>query len=341
MRKVSLLLIVTLLLGSIMTPITAGAVEAAAVTTRIESASLSLEDRVFIWFDMSISGATFAESDYGMIFWSAEQSAGQYTYENAQASAQARILTKAEGELLYDSTLKKDVVSFKHGVAAKQMIDMVYAQAYVRTADGYAYSQLVPYSVQTYAANKLGLNPNATPTTDEKLKTLLRDMLDYGASAQIYFGYKTDNLANAILNAPVSTAPTITVSSASARAGDTRVTVVVSLESNPGFLTLALSIDYDADALTLTKVSCGSDYTDYTFTKPKDLSSGCKASWFSTDLPEEIIDGDIMILQFTVNSSAANGQHAITVSCPDDGGTVDGNREVIDLRANTGYITVN
>ncbi len=51
------------------------------------------------------------------------------------------------------------------------------------------------YSVKQYAMTML------ERTNDQKLKTLLVDMLNYGASAQIYFGYNTDNLVNADLTA--------------------------------------------------------------------------------------------------------------------------------------------
>ena len=47
------------------------------------------------------------------------------------------------------------------------------------------------YSIKRYATNKL--NKSGTP---EKLKTLLVDMLNYGAQAQQYFGYNTGDLVN-------------------------------------------------------------------------------------------------------------------------------------------------
>lgn len=46
------------------------------------------------------------------------------------------------------------------------------------------------YSVQEYAQNKLNDNPS------DELKQLLTDMLYYGAAAQNYTGYNTENLAN-------------------------------------------------------------------------------------------------------------------------------------------------
>ena len=134
--------------------------------------------------------------------------------------------------------------------------------------------------------------------------------------------------------------PALKVSSITAAPGATKVTVMVSLENNPGFLTMALEMSFNPDVLTLTRVSNGADFTDYNFTGPKNKVSGCRAAWFSTDLPEEILDGDVMTLQFTVADNAASGSYPITISCPDDGSTLDGNKNVITLVNAIGYITV-
>ena len=134
--------------------------------------------------------------------------------------------------------------------------------------------------------------------------------------------------------------PALKVSSITAAPGATKVTVMVSLENNPGFLTMALEMSFDSDVLTLTRVSNGADFTDYNFTGPKNKVSGCRAAWFSTDLPEEILDGDVMTLQFTVADNAVSGRYPITISCPDDGSTLDGNKNVIALANAIGYITV-
>ncbi|MBO4769862.1 MAG: hypothetical protein J5563_03675 [Clostridia bacterium] len=50
--------------------------------------------------------------------------------------------------------------------------------------------RVIDYSIRNYCENKLN------ESTDEKLKTLCKAVLDYGACAQTYFDYKTDNLAN-------------------------------------------------------------------------------------------------------------------------------------------------
>jgi len=134
--------------------------------------------------------------------------------------------------------------------------------------------------------------------------------------------------------------PTLTVGSATANAGDSIVNVPVSLVKNPGFLTMALKITFDGNALTLNKVTNGNNYAYYNFTSPKNKTSGCTAAWFASELPDEISDGELMILQFSVAGNALKGQYPITISCPSDGSTVDGNKSVITLADAIGYVNV-
>ena len=150
----------------------------------------------------------------------------------------------------------------------------------------------------------------------------------------------TDNTVITATYTKNSDLPALAVGSATAATGETKVIIAVSLKNNPGFLTMALNIAYDSNVLTLTKVSNGSDYSDYNFTAPKDKSSGCTAAWFATDLPEEILDGDVLLLQFTVSAEATSGDYFVTVTCPDDGSTLDGDKNEITIAKATGYITV-
>lgn len=63
------------------------------------------------------------------------------------------------------------------------------------TKDGKEYTgKSLEYSVKQYAYNKLKAD-----TTDDKFKTMLVDMLNYGAAAQEYWGYNPKNLVNAEL----------------------------------------------------------------------------------------------------------------------------------------------
>ena len=78
-----------------------------------------------------------------------------------------------------------------NGVAAKEMNDAIFVQVFYD--DDTAASQLWEDSVAGYAM-RIMENQNA------KTKTMLVDMLNYGAAAQQHFGYDEGNLANSKLN---------------------------------------------------------------------------------------------------------------------------------------------
>ena len=81
------------------------------------------------------------------------------------------------------------------GIPAKNMADTVYFKVYARMNDGvYVYSQIAGYNAVAYAKTVLnGSNDTA--------KALVVAMLNYGAAAQQYFSYDTENLMNAFLAA--------------------------------------------------------------------------------------------------------------------------------------------
>ena len=78
------------------------------------------------------------------------------------------------------------------GVAAKELADTLTIVVY--NADGEAISDEKVDSIKGYCMRTL-----ADSTTDKKLATLVVDILNYGAEAQIFFNYATDKLANADL----------------------------------------------------------------------------------------------------------------------------------------------
>ena len=86
---------------------------------------------------------------------------------------------------------KKQVLRFEYkGIFAKELSVDVKVTIF---ADGEVIKTEI-YSVKEYAMKQLAKN-----NIPANLKTLLVDMLNYGAAAQIYFNYNTDNLANADL----------------------------------------------------------------------------------------------------------------------------------------------
>ena len=84
-----------------------------------------------------------------------------------------------------------------HGIPAKNLSDAVYFKVYAKLADGtYVYSDVAGYHAVAYANTVLN---NASSSA--KAKALVVAMLNYGAAAQEYFGYKPNALMNASLTA--------------------------------------------------------------------------------------------------------------------------------------------
>ncbi len=79
-------------------------------------------------------------------------------------------------------------------VYSYQMNETIYATLYAETASCVKHGAVVEYSVAKYCYDMLSKEESTT-----KLKTMLVDILNYGAASQIYFNKNTDNLANANL----------------------------------------------------------------------------------------------------------------------------------------------
>lgn len=135
--------------------------------------------------------------------------------------------------------------------------------------------------------------------------------------------------------------PSFTVESVSAVKGNQDVIVRVSLKDNPGFLTMAMDITYDYENMSLTKVVSGSDYSDYYFVGPKKLQSGCTASWFLPELPEKVVDGNILELHFAIKDNAESGSYPIAITRSQNGGIVDQFKNEIIFNNAVGYININ
>lgn len=134
--------------------------------------------------------------------------------------------------------------------------------------------------------------------------------------------------------------PSFVVETVNASKGEEDVIVYVSLKDNPGFLTMAMDITYDSENMTLVKAVSGTDYSDYNFVGPKNADTGCTASWFIPDVPDEIIDGKILELHFDVNNDIKSGSYLVSVTRPENGGIVDENKEPIIFNNATGYINI-
>ena len=80
------------------------------------------------------------------------------------------------------------------GVAAKNLGDTVYFKVYAKLTDGsYVYSDVAGYNAVAYAKQIL------KNSDSEEMKALVVAMMNYGAEAQKFLGYKTDALVNSFL----------------------------------------------------------------------------------------------------------------------------------------------
>ena len=143
-------------------------------------ASLSMDEEVYYNLYFSTANLNVAAEDTGLILWDEEPA-------NPTLSGGGTVLEGA----VYDAENDRYMVRTK-GIAAKNLGDTKYMVVYAKGADGSCvYSKVLPYSAKTYCLNRV------ENSTDEKMKALCVAMMNYGAAAQQYFGYKTDDLMNA------------------------------------------------------------------------------------------------------------------------------------------------
>ena len=140
---------------------------------KLEGYTISLDGNIGINFYMSLSAE--AKEDTGAYM--------QFTLPNGDTSKVS----------IADAVEKNGSYVFSCEVAAKEMTKDVTAQMVF--SDG-TKGEVYTYSVKDYADAILADN-----TQTEKVKTLVTNMLHYGANAQTYFKYNTAELANAGLTA--------------------------------------------------------------------------------------------------------------------------------------------
>ena len=156
--------------------------QAATPVLSVDYANLSFRDSITVKYAVKAENAT----DVKLLCWTEANG----TYEKG---SEARVLKSSYTEMIGGS----EYLVFDYtGLAAKQMTDVIYVRAYTEVGGAAYYSNVLKYSVLEYAYTMLGKIGNAA-SSDAKLKTLLENMLTYGASAQTYLNYRTDALANA------------------------------------------------------------------------------------------------------------------------------------------------
>jgi hypothetical protein len=144
------------------------------------SFSLSFEEEILVNFYFNAENAQNFE--VGMLEF--HEKPDTIGYDTADAVYGA-VYNEADGRYMAQTA----------GIAAKELGETRYYVAYVKvTKDIFVYSDIYEYSPKKYAVNMLGKD-----TTSDAQKALCVAMLNYGAAAQEFFGYKVDNLMNEVL----------------------------------------------------------------------------------------------------------------------------------------------
>ena len=141
----------------------------------------SLESQIYMTIYFATEGLTDVPvEDMGLLTWSTEQTDG--TFDTAE-----KVIPGAEESGEYLAVRTADI-------PAKELGDTIYFKIYARLTDGsYVYSAMRSTSPREYAMSRIN------KSSDLNQVALCVSMLNYGAQAQRYFGYKTDALMNAEL----------------------------------------------------------------------------------------------------------------------------------------------
>ncbi len=140
---------------------------------RIGGYTVTLGDNIGVNFYMELSEATLADDSAYMLF----------TLPNG--STQTVYVKDIKGNT------NQSYYKFTAYIAVKEMAENITAKLVTAAGESEEYT----YTVKQYAMYIIG---NPTSYTDKEV-TLAKALLNYGANAQLMFGYNTDNLANSDL----------------------------------------------------------------------------------------------------------------------------------------------
>ena len=143
-------------------------------------ASLSMDEEVYYNLYFSTADLDVAAEDMGLILW--DQEPADPTLSGGGTVLEGAVYVPENDRYMVRTA----------GIPAKNLGDTKYMVVYARRADGSCvYSQVLPYSAKTYCLSRV------ENSTNQNMKALCVAMMNYGAAAQQYFGYKTDDLMNA------------------------------------------------------------------------------------------------------------------------------------------------
>lgn len=150
-------------------------------TVEIVAQNLSYSDSVFILYAVKNSGFNRQNYEIEMLFWDSPQDKYQKGSEIYSATNKGSDTVFGENCLIF----------YSYGIAAKEMVDNVYARACVEINGVNYYSQVKKYSVVEYVYEQKEIGS----LTNEQL-ALFDAMLEYGAASQKVLKYKENRLAN-------------------------------------------------------------------------------------------------------------------------------------------------
>ena len=178
MKKTFALLLIVALLGSLLLLVPAPGGAAVAPSLSLDYSNLSFRDSICIKFAVkaNVTGVS-------LLCWTSPQ-------EEYVKGTEERQITTSKTSTINGARYR---VFDYEGLAAKQMTDQIYVRAYAVSNGEAVYSEVRKYSILEYAYTALG---KMGYEGDPSLHGLMRSMLDYGAEAQLYLDYRTDNLAN-------------------------------------------------------------------------------------------------------------------------------------------------
>ena len=144
------------------------------------SATLLYEDMIQVRYKFQVTASDPSDIvSYGMYIFTSQADAE--TCDAAKAIQDKEL--SGTGGVYYGYT---------DGVPAKEMGDSQFVVGYLKLANGeYVYGNIVEYSPKIYAARMVGKD-----STKPETKLLCKALMHYGAAAQMYFNYKTDDLMN-------------------------------------------------------------------------------------------------------------------------------------------------
>lgn len=160
-----------------------GALSDAEPEMSIEGINLSFSESIYVIYAVSAENISDT-NNVKMLIWRDPQS--NYIAGTEDASLSSSSTEQVNGKECF-------IFNYKD-IDAKEMTEVVYARACYIDGDNTYYSDVKKYSVLQYVYNKLGYT--GTPTNDKSLSNLLNGLLEYGASAQIFFDHNVTDLAN-------------------------------------------------------------------------------------------------------------------------------------------------